>query len=241
MAGKPRSAVPRPVLLMLALALAGQLLWQAARPAPRAAVRPLPAAPALATLRLASLGEPVVLSKLMMLYLQAEDDQPGVRLGLRQLDYVHLRGWLARLLELDPRAQYPLLAASQVYAAVDDPARVRLMLDFVYTSFQADPQRRWPWLAHAVLAAKHRLRDLPLARRYAQALRQQATGPEVPAWALEMELFILQDMNELDSARALAGAMLHDGGITDPHELQFLSGQLERIATRPRAPIYNGH
>ena len=41
------------------------------------------------------------------------------------------------------------------------------MLEFVYREFLLDPNRRWPWLAHATVLAKHRLHDLPLALRYA--------------------------------------------------------------------------
>jgi len=229
------SAVPWPVTALLALALALQLGWQAGRPAPRALPQALPPPPSLAALRLASLGEPIAASRLLMLYLQSHDDQAGVRIAWRQLDYGRIAGWLARALELDPRSQYPLLAASEVYGAVGDPARVRLMLDFVYARFGEDPNRRWPWLAHAALVARHRLHDAPLALRYAQAIRLQATGPGVPAWAHELELFMLEDMNELDSARALAGALLHDGQISDPHELRFLSERLDELAARQRA------
>lgn len=237
MAARPLSSVPRPVLGLLAAALALQLGWSLAHPpaAPRAVALPSP--PPLELLQLSSLGEPTALAKLSMLYLQSYDDQDGLSLSLRssELDYNHVEQWLARVLALDPRGQYPLLAASEVYGAVSDEQRVRLMLDFVYQAFDADPDRRWPWLAHAALVAKHRLHDLPLARRYAQALRLRARGPDVPAWARELEAFILEDMNELDSAKVLIGGLLASGQITDPHELQFLSARLEQIAARQKA------
>ncbi len=232
---RPWSSVPRAVPLLLAAALLLQLLWQAGRPAPRAQAQALPPPPPLAALQLASLGEPAALSRATMLYVQGHDDQAGLSLAWRTLDYGRLAAWLQRALELDPRSQYPLLAASEVYAAVSDPARCRLMLEFVYARFAEDPDRRWPWLAHAALVARHRLHDLPLARRYAQAIRLRATGPGVPAWARELELFMAEDMNELDSARALIGGLLHDGLITDPHELRFLAERLERLGG-PAAP-----
>jgi hypothetical protein len=206
---RPFSSVPPAVALMLALALALQVLWHAAWPRQAASARELPPAPSLQALKLASLGEPVALSKAMMLYLQSHDDQDGVSIAWRQLDYPRLRTWLGRALDLDPRAQYPLLAASQVYGAVGDPQRVRVMLDFVYQRFREDPERRWPWLAHAAIVAKHRLHDLPLAREYAKAIRTQARGPGVPPWARELEPVILEDMNEFDSARMLIGGRLN--------------------------------
>lgn len=229
---RPLRQLPRAVPVLLALALAAQLWWQAGhRPAPPAA-QPLPPAPSLATLQLASLGERAALSRVLMLYVQGWDDQPGVSLPWRSLDYERLAQWLGRALDLDPRSQYPLLAASTVYTAVDDPARVRRMLDFVYQRFDADPDRRWPWLAQAAIIARHRLHDLPLARRYARAIRLRATGPQVPPWARELEGFVLEDMNELAAARALIGGLLHDGSITDPNELRFLARRLDELKAK---------
>ena len=230
---KPLGAVPRKVLAALALALLAQVLWQAGRPPPQARAQDLPPAPSLAALRLAALGEPVALSKALMLYVQAHDEQAGISIAWRDLDYARVASWLQRVLDLDPRGQYPLLAASEVYGAVSDPARARLMLDFVYARFAEDPNRRWPWLAHAALVARHRLHDLPLARRYAEAIRLQATGAQVPAWARELEVFILEDMNELDAARKLIGGLLTSGQITDPHELKFLAERLDRLNAAP--------
>jgi hypothetical protein len=226
---KPLAAVPRKVLAALVLTLLLQVLWQASREPMRARPQDLPPAPSSAMLQLAALGEPLALSKMLMLYVQSHDDQAGVSIAWRDLDYGRVAAWLQRVLELDPRSQYPLLAASEVYGAVSDPARARLMLDFVYARFAEDPNRRWPWLAHAALVAKHRLHDLPLARRYAEAIRLQATGPQVPSWARELEVFVLEDMNELDAARKLIGGLLASGQITDPHELKFLADRLDQL------------
>ena len=237
---KPLSAVPKALWLMLALALALQLLWHASRPPPAAQMQLLPPAPPLAVLQLASLGEPIALSKIMMLVLQGHDDQPGLNIALGQLDYGTVEAWLGRMLELDPRAQYPLLAASQVYGAAGDPVRTRQMLEFVYARFGEDPNRRWPWLAHAAIVARHRLHDLPLARKYARAIRLRARGADVPAWAGELEVFILQDMNEMEAARILIGGLLRGGQISDPHELQFLSERLSEIEAR-QAQARLGH
>jgi hypothetical protein len=106
------------------------------------------------------------------------------------------------------------------------------MTEFVYQQFAVDPNRRWPWLAHAAFVAKHRLKDLPLARKYAQALRLQATGPEVPAWVQQMEIFLMEDLNEFEGARVLLGGLLQSGRITDPNEIAFLSRRLEQLKAK---------
>lgn len=220
---------PVAVVMLLLAALGAQVAWHGGHAARTAApARPLTAAPPVAALRLASLGDAPALSHGLMLALQGAD----AGMPLRALDYGHVAGWLDAALALDPRSQHPLLAATQVYGAVADPARVRIMLAFVERAFVADPARRWPWLAQAALLARHRLHDMPLARRYARALRLQAPG--APAWARELEIFILQDQNELDSARAVTGALLSGGTVTDLNEVRFLQRKLEELEAAAR-------
>jgi hypothetical protein len=111
------------------------------------------------------------------------------------------------------------------------------MLDFVHGAFLEDPDARWPWLAQAALLAKHRLRDLPLARRYAADLQRLTNDPRLPLWARQMEIFIAEDMNELEAARIMLGGLLESGQLEDPAERRFLKGRLEelerRIASKP--------
>ena len=223
-AQRPLSAVPGWLWAFLAMALAAQLALHSAgtaRPSSSAGLEP---PPSLAALRLASLGEREALARLLALHVQSFD--------LDTVDYGHLVAWLRRILELEPRSQYPLFLAVRVYGENPDPARARLALDLAYQEFFVDPERRWPSLAHAALLAKHRLGDLPLARRYASALQRHAHGPDVPLWARQMEIFILEDMNELDAARIMLGGLLESGAVQDAGELRFLRQRLEELEAR---------
>ena len=159
-----------------------------------------------------------------MLYLQSFEVQT--------LDYQRLLAWLNAVLELDPRSQYPLFLAARVYAENADAARSRMAIQFVHEAFLNDPNRRWPWLAHAALLAKHRLKDLELARRYAQALERNTTSRDIPLWARQMEIFILEDMNELEAAKIMLGGLIESGTVTDPAELRFLRQHLEELEKR---------
>ena len=167
-----------------------------------------------------------------MLYLQSIDFSAGRALPYANLDYRRIVGWLRVILDLDPRSDYPLFSAARVYAEVPDPARVRLALEFIHEAFLQDPNRRWQWLAHAALLAKHRLKDLPLARRYASAIDRLSTAADVPLWARQMEIFILEDMNELEAAKIMIGGLLAGGTIHDPAELRFLAQKLEALEAR---------
>ena len=234
---KPLSAVPRPLWLALVLALLLQLGWQLAQRQAPPQARPLPPPLPAAIARLASLGEPQAMSKAMLLYLQSFEDQAGVGLPWRALDYDNLALWLDTAQLLDPRSRYALVAASEVYAGAADPVRARRMLRFVSTSFAADPARRWPAMAQAALVAKHQLHDLPLALQLARQLRLQATGKDVPAWVRQMEAFVLEDMDQFESAQIVLGGLIASGQISDPHELAFMSRRLEELAARKKISI----
>ena len=219
------TAVPRAIWLALLAALILQIAWQSAQPRPVASAAALTAPPPLAVLRVASIGEPVVLAQLTTLYLQAFDNQPGISIPFRDLDYQRVTRWLATILALDPVGQYPLLMAAQVYSQVPDPARERLMLEFVHEQFMQDPNRRWRWLAHSAIMARHRLHDTALAMRYADDIARLA--PAAPGWARQMRIFILEDIGELESAKILLGGLLESGEVKDERELRFLAQRLE--------------
>jgi hypothetical protein len=149
MAQRRLASVPRPLLLLVPLALAAQITFAVLQPRPQARAEQLTAPPPTPVLRALSLGDSIAFAQLTTLWLQAFDNQPGISIPFLDLDYGKVEAWLQRILELDPRGQYPLLMASQLYAEVPDERKQRQMLDFVYREFLADPDRRWPWLAHA--------------------------------------------------------------------------------------------
>ena len=229
------SSVPAWILGLLAVALVAQISWRTARPVAAPAAEDLPPAPSAQALQLASLGEPAALARLAMVWLLAFDARGDNAIPYQRLDYARLVGWLRAILALDPRSEYPLFAAARIYAENLDPAKMRAMLDFVFAEFAADPNRRWPALAHAALLAKHRLHDLPLARRYAATLQRLTTDESVPLWAKQMEVFILEDMNELEAARIVLGGLLATGRIRDPEERRFLEGRLKSLEERTKS------
>jgi hypothetical protein len=221
---------------MLGIALAAQLAWHGMQARPSARAEDLGSPPSSAVLRAFSFGDPSFLAYVLLLRLQAFDNQPGISIPFKDLDYAKLSDWLAAGLELDPSSQYALLLASTVYAQVPDEARQRLMLDLVYRSFFSDPERRWSWLAHASVMARHRLNDLPLALKYAQAIAEHGKSPSVPSWARQMHIFLRQEMGEDEAARILLGGLLSSGTVRDPHEVAFLLQRLNELKNAENSP-----
>jgi len=228
----PWSAVPLAAWVSLAGALLANALWQphvaAPAPSPPAA---LAAPPPLPLLRLVALGEPELLARLLLVGLFGPAAAAGMAgsAGWLHLDYQNLARWLEALLELDPDGQAPLLAAARLFGEVPDPERQRRMLAFIRQHYGADPARRWPWMAHAVFLARHRLHDLPLALSLARELAARADPVSVPPWARQMHLFVLEDMGEVEAVKVLIGGLLASGRLEDPNERHFLEWRLRQM------------
>lgn len=233
---RPLAAIPIWLAFLLAATLVLQIGSGLLRPPPRAAAMDLPVPPSGSTLRVLAFGDPIPLGQTMALELQAFDNQPGVSIPFAALDYARVQAWLDRILMLDPASQYPLLMASHLYAQVSShPEKQRQMSEFVYQKFLDDPDHRWPSLAHVAIMAKHRLKDLPLALRYADAIRDHARGANVPSWARQMHIFIREDMGEVETAKVLLGGLLASGTVTDPHEQRFLMERLKVLESAEKS------
>ena len=192
--------------------------------------RQLPNPPTSALLHDLTYGERLVIARMMMLWLQAFDYQPGVSLSFHDLDYRRLAGWLEFLQLLDPKGQYPLLLAATVYGGVSDADKQRRMCDFVEQAFKRVPGERWRWVSHCVVMAQHRIGNEQLALRLARLLSRQPTHLPIPGWARQMEIFLLEQQGHYEAAVLLLGGLLESGVIVDPAEQRFLLDRLEQLS-----------
>lgn len=218
-----------PLKFLQALLLLGLILFKLAfapAAAPRKDIpRPIPAA----HIRLVSLGEPRLAAKLFSFWLLTMDLQAGRWLRLEELNYPNLTGWLETIQALDPDSEYPGMVASGVFMDIDDPWRIRWMIDFVERNFRQAPDRRWRWLAQCAVLAKYRLHDLPLALQLASTLRARVSPDLLPAWARDMEFLLLQEIGETATARQVILGILQSGQVEEPGEQAFLLRRLEEL------------
>ncbi len=239
---RPVRDVPVAVIVMLVIAFGMQLLWHSRQEPLSARAEELPQPMSHRAYVMGSFGEPVAAAKILNLWLQAFDNQPGISIPLHALDYDIVTDWLDTILALDPAGHYPMLVAARVYGSVSDHQKQRRMMDFIFDKFNEDPDKHWRWLAHAVITAKHELKDMPLALKYAAALTEKATAEHVPYWARDMKIIVLEDMGELEAAKILVGGLIASGEITDPYELVFLQNkirELEEKMTKIRQDVDN--
>ena len=223
---RPVADVPRAVKVSLVLALILQLLWHSMQDPVVAKAEDLAAPLSTRTYIMSSLGEPIAAAKYLNLWLQAFDNQPGASISFHQLNYPRLTRWLDTILELDEEGHYPMLVAARVYGSVKDPVKQRIMMDYIFYKFNENPNKYWRWLAHVVITAKHELKDFDLALKYANALAEKATGENVPYWAKDMKIIVLEDMGQVEAAKILVGALIESKEITDPYELNFLTHKI---------------
>lgn len=224
--------VPAGVRWCLLLMLLLQLLWRGLQPPPVASAEDLPEPLSVRSYVISSLGEPLAMSKIINLWLQAFDNQPGISIPFRQLDYSRVIKWLDTSLALDPQGHYPLLVAARVYGSVSEPVRQRMMMEYLFARFNENPDRNWRWLAHAVITAKHELKDMELALKYADALSTADKSAGIPYWARDMKIIVLEDMGRVEAAKILAGALLASGEITDPYEIRFLGEKIAALEAK---------
>lgn len=226
---KPNCYVPKMVFIFLFIGFFMQILWHYNFTKFELKQRPLPEPPTYKTASIFSFGEKTALAKLTMLWLQSFDNQPGVSIPLKNINYEILIKWLDLILKLDERAYSPLLAAIRFYAEVPVFYKQYLMTEFVFKKFLEAPNQRWVAMAHAVYISKHKMKNLLLAAKYARELRLNVTDKNIPHWARQMEFFILEDMGEFESAKILIGALLESGELKDPKQINFLIQKLDKI------------
>jgi hypothetical protein len=130
---------------------------------------------------------------------------------------------------MNPDSGYAAFLASRVYAATPDSDQLRKMVDLIERLFQANPELHWRRMTEASLLAKHRLVDLPRALQLAQQVAALPKSIALPYWARSMQVVLLDELNELESAQLLISSMLQDGQIDDPDEIRFLRNRLLKI------------
>ncbi len=176
-----------------------------------------------------ALGSDKLWSYLLLLKVQLHDNQKGRHINYRQLDYQLLSQWLLTLYELNPGSDYPAFLASRVYSQVNDPAKIRLMIDLIDELFERNPQQHWRRMTEACLLAKHQLKDLQLALTLANKIAALPETYDLPFWARDMRLVLLDELNQLESAQLLISSLLQSGKIKDRDEVRFLQHRLLKI------------
>ena len=179
--------------------------------------------------QLLSFGSERLSSYLMLLRLQLHDNQKGVHISYGRLNFNRLHDWLMTLNRLNLESDYPAFLAARVYSSVNDSGKIQLMIDAIEQMFKHRPERHWRRMTEATLLAKHQLRDLPQALLLAQQVADLPETVKLPFWARDMQLVLLDELGQKESAQLLISSLLQSGEITDNDEKRFLQQRLLKI------------
>lgn len=223
------TAMKKPVWnLLLVVPLLLIVIWRSGYQPQQIEITDIPEPPARELIELLGAGDEAWLARMIIIWLQQYDTQAGQYVAYNKLNYKALEHWLDALVRLDPESEYAMLLATRIYTKVADPERKRRMLEFVYQQFLQEPEKNWRWLAEAVVQAKYKLKDLQLALRYATALAESEAA-NIPQWARDSRLHVLQQRGEIEQLRLIIGGMLAEGKITDPNEIKYLDNYLKKL------------
>ena len=224
--GKIRDAPPL-YLAVFMLALGGQILfWGQTRAFHRSGEYVLEAAPAAASARIFSFGDPQFYYRAQGMRLQTAGDWAGSLTPLRHYDYARLADWFDLLSGMDGESHYVPVLAGYYYGSSHDPAQIRHIIGYLQRLGAAHPHLHWRWLAHGVYLARHRVKDQVLALELARQLAALPV-PEMPVWTRQLPAFVLADMGEYAAARDILLDLLAESPEISREEQSFMRNYIE--------------
>ena len=230
---QPLRVVPLLLWALLFSAMAVQVAFvKWVLPPPEAKAEALRPPPSEEILRWSSFGDEPVFARMLMLNLQGYDNQRGVSVPFRKLDYDVIGEWLDRIVKLDERADYPHFSAAKLYGVVNHEPRRRKMIEWVRKHFADRPDGRWEWMAFSTNLANYTLKDEELGLEMARDLRQKTTPGAVPLWPRQMEIWFIENTGDDKTAADMLRQQLLDGEVMEQLDYNFSYDRLNEILTR---------
>jgi hypothetical protein len=161
--------------------------------------------PGLLAAKVESLGEDAFFFRSCSLMLQHAGNLNGTIVPYYQLNYTHLQAWLGLLERFDSKAQITPTMASFLFGASQNGADTKYVIDYLEARALAHPADNWRWLGEAVYLARYRLKDQNRAQQLAHELA--ALPVALPAWAHDLELFVMVDRGDKEGAGKLLAAL----------------------------------
>ncbi|HAU29197.1 MAG TPA: hypothetical protein DCW68_03695 [Rhodospirillaceae bacterium] len=149
-----------------------------------------------------TLGDPQFGFRMAGLRLQHEGNLDGRILPYKSMDYKRLADWFSLLDRMDATSSVTPTMAAFLFVSSQTPEDTRYLVDYLERHAMRDPQHKWRWLAQAVHIAWYRLGDRDRSLGLAKELADLPVS-DLPYWARQMQVFILMDLGEKPSARAI--------------------------------------
>jgi hypothetical protein len=203
------------VLLFLAIGL-NISLWSGVR-RDRAVWMNVPTAPNIKTMNIVSLGDNQFAYRQIGVMLQNLGNAGGRSETLDKYDFKKLKDWFFLSSALDPKSVFIPYMAAYYFGAVNNPEKLRDVIEYLRVVGTDDQPRSWRWMAQAVHLARYGVRDMDLAVALAQELAA-SKDKTLPVWARQMPAFVLTAKGEKEAAYTVLINLLKSEAETLPPE-----------------------
>ena len=112
---------------------------------------------------------------------------------------------------------------------MSDDKKRKIMFDWVEEKFPASPLTRWRWLAESIVITKHALNNAEDAKRMADLLYIHAQNLDIPFWAKDLKIILMEDLNQTESLKIFIAGLIESGVITDERERGYLIRKFEAL------------
>lgn len=143
------------------------------------------------------------------LMIQNLGDYGGRATAFKEYNYEYLGGWLSLLSKFDPHSDFLPFLASYYFGAVEDPAKLKYLVEYLAEAGNSNQGEKWRWLAQAVYLARFKMNDMDLALELAKKL-SALDNPNVAQWARNMPANILNAKGDKEAAYELLVNILKD-------------------------------
>lgn len=159
----------------------------------------IPDVPTETQAKIYGLGDEQLYFRYLALKIQNSGDSFGRFTALRDYDYEALSRWFSLLDQLDDKSNFVPAVASYYYSNTQNAEDNIYIVDYLESTYERNPQKKWWWLYQAIYIAENKLEDRPRALRMAYKLMNEE-GIKIPRWARQMPVFILERMGEKERA-----------------------------------------
>jgi hypothetical protein len=135
----------------------------------------------------------------LALELENSGDSFGRFTALRHYDYANIQAWLHLLDRFDNRSNAGPSLASYLYGSIDNPHKIRHMMNYLLEHGRSDPKTKWWWLSQAAYMAKEKIKDDDLALSISYEVAN-SNAPNLPLWARQFPAFILEKQGKREAA-----------------------------------------
>ena len=182
----------------------------------------VPDVPSLMEAKISALGDEQYYFRYLALSIQNAGDSFGRYTKLQYYNYDTLGKWFKLLDELDSRSDFIPSIAAYFYSNSQNPQDTRYIVDYLESTYDRDPAKKWWWLAQGIILCTDRLKDNNLALRLAFKL-SNTPNENLPRWAQQMPAIIYGHMGEKQLALNVMQDLLNKYDNYSQSELNFIS------------------